>query len=225
MVPPGVRWSLPIVELALLAAKRAGRGRIELVTAERAPLEVFGPTPSRLVAELLARAGVRLHTGREAFSFDGVRLWVGLGEALPCDAAFAGATLEGPAVPGLPHAAGGFLPVDDLGVVRGTGVFAAGDATTIPHKQGGVATQMADVVALGIAARAGADVHPAPLRPVLRAMLATPAGPLFLRRDTAAPDGEVSRDALWWPPAKVAAPHLAGYLAERRRELSRTGSA
>ena len=38
------------------------------------------------------------------------------------------------------------------------GVYAAGDITTFPVKQGGIATQQADAAAEAIAAELGADV-------------------------------------------------------------------
>ena len=48
-------------------------------------------------------------------------------------------------------------------------IFAAGDATDQPVKQGGLATQQADAAAELIAAEAGARVTPQPFRRVLRA--------------------------------------------------------
>ena len=62
-----------------------------------------------------------------------------------------------PGVPGLPADADGFIPVDPYGRVPGVpDVFAAGDATTFPLKQGGLATQQADAAAEAIAAELGA---------------------------------------------------------------------
>ena len=56
------------------------------------------------------------------------------------------------------------MPTDLHGLVDGeTDVYAAGDATTCPIKQGGVATQQADAVAEAIAARLGAPVEAAPV--------------------------------------------------------------
>ena len=62
-------------------------------------------------------------------------------------------------------------------------VFAAGDATAGPIKQGGLATQQADAAAEAIAAEAGAPVTPRPCRRVLRGVVLTGEAPLFLRRD------------------------------------------
>jgi len=95
-------------------------------------------------------------------------------------------------------------------------VFAAGDATTCPIKQGGVATQQADATAETIAAELGADVVPRPFRPVLRGMLLTGDAPLYLRAEVSGGRGAhspASEDPLWWPPAKIAGRHLAPYLA------------
>ena len=101
-------------------------------------------------------------------------------------------------------------------------VYAAGDATTSPIKQGGVATQQADAAAEAIAARAGADVDPQPFRPVLRGLLLTGSTPRYMRAEVSGGRGEdwrVSDHALWWPPSKIAGKRLAPYLALRHDEL------
>ncbi|HYF26856.1 MAG TPA: FAD-dependent oxidoreductase [Baekduia sp.] len=220
VIPPGARWALPMVELALLSGARARRGRVHLVTAETEPLEVFGPTPAAAVRAALAQSRVQVHAGAVARSFDGARLWLDTAAALPCDAVVALPELVGPHIVGLPHDAHGFLPVDGYGRVLGTDVHAAGDGTDVPYKQGGVAALLADVIARRIARGAGVDVRAEPLRPVLRAVLALPNGRLFLRRAVDEPDGAISSEPVWWPPAKVAAPHLAAYLATRRMEYA-----
>ena len=81
----------------------------------------------------------------------------------------------------MPH---GFLEVDAHARVIGVpDVFAAGDATAEPVKQGGLATQQADAAAEAIAAEAGAPIDPRPCRRVLRGVVLTGEEPLFLRRD------------------------------------------
>ena len=91
------------------------------------------------------------------------------------------ALLEGPRIAGLPSDAQGFIPVTELGEVRGLdGVYAAGDATAYPIKHGGVAAQQADVVAAAIAARAGLTGDPQPLQPVIRGALLTGLGTRYL---------------------------------------------
>ena len=117
----------------------------------------------------------------------------------------------------------GFISVDLHGHVRGVpNVYAAGDATTCPIKQGGIAAQQADAAAETIAAAAGAPVKPRPFRPVLRGLLLTGGAPKFMRAEVAGgrgADWEVSEHALWWPPSKVAGHYLAPYLALRHEEL------
>jgi sulfide:quinone oxidoreductase len=127
-------------------------------------------------------------------------------------------------VSGLPADEHGFVATDPYGHVGDRqDVFAAGDATAFPVKQGGLAAQLADTVAAGIAARAGAPVRPEPFRPVLHGLVLTGGRPLFLRADLAqngGPSSLASDDALWWPPAKIAARHLAPYLAAKAVERS-----
>jgi sulfide:quinone oxidoreductase len=113
-------------------------------------------------------------------------------------------------------------------------VFAAGDATTFPLKQGGLATQQADAAAETIAAELGVAVEPTPFRPVLRGLLLTGGAPLYLRSALSAggdpeersarrirrkPASEVSQRALWWPPSKIAGRYLAPLLATARPPL------
>src|SRR5207253_10047688 len=81
------------------------------------------------------------------------------------------ASARPPSLPLCPYttlfrSAAGFVSTDDHGRVHGLDdVYAAGDVTQFPVKQGGIATQQADSVAAAIAARAGAPVEPAPFRP------------------------------------------------------------
>jgi hypothetical protein len=102
-------------------------------------------------------------------------------------------------------------------------VFAAGDVTAGPVKQGGLAAQQADAAAEAVAAEAGASVRPRPYRPVLRGLLLTGDAPLYLRAELVSGGPQArrlhgapslaSRSELWWPPTKVAGRHLAGFLA------------
>ena len=63
------------------------------------------------------------------------------------------------------HDANGFIPTDNhVQVADEIDVWAAGDATRFPVKQGGIAAQQADTAAEAIAARAGADIEPRSLR-------------------------------------------------------------
>jgi sulfide:quinone oxidoreductase len=223
-VPGGVTWSLPAYELALQAARRLGtdsaRGRIVLVTPERAPLEVFGRRISATVCELLHERGVALMTASPPVRFAAGELLLAGGDALLADRVFALPNLYGPAIPGLPQDAHGFLPTSRDGRVEGAErVYAVGDATAGPVKQGGIAAHQADAAAQSIVLAAGLPVDPTPLRPVLRAVLLTGGKPLFMRRaleDPADPHGDraaVADHPFWWPPDKIAGRYLAPFLS------------
>lgn len=227
-VPPATSWPLPLYELALLtAAHVAERGlrkvELALVTPEAEPLELFGSAASAAVRELLDARGITRHTARYATAFRDGELTLAPGGGLAAERVVSLPRLRGPEVPGLPHDADGFIPVDLHGLVQGEiDVYAAGDATTSPIKQGGIAAQQADAAAEAIAARAGAGVKPAPFRPVLRGMLLTGSSPRFMRAEVSGGRGErweVSEHALWWPPSKIAGRWLAPYLALRHDEL------
>ena len=115
---------------------------------------------------------------------------------------------------GLANDVRGFIQVDAHGKVFGTAtVWAAGDAIAFPVKQGGLAAQQAVAAAQSIAARAGADVHPEPFKPVLRGVLLTGRGQAWLRRADEGTEGEAERRALFWPPTKIAGRYLSPYLA------------
>ena len=96
-------------------------------------------------------------------------------------------------------------------------MYAAGDGTTFPIKQGGLACQQADAVAESIAAAVGAPVEPTRFRPVLRGELMTGGRERFLRRRLAGDQdvGEASEQPLWWPPGKIAGRYLTPYLLGR----------
>jgi sulfide:quinone oxidoreductase len=220
--PRGVSWPLPLYELALMTAKRlraaGSETRVTVVTAESTPLELFGRIVSDAVSRLLSDAGVELIPGVYSTSFENGELRVVPDGAVPADRVIALPRLEGPYVPGLPHDGHGFIPVDLYGRVAGIpDVYAVGDVTTFPLKQGGLATQEADTVAEVIADRAGVDVKPQPFRPVLRGVLLTGGEPAYIRAEPTGGRGEseAADGALWWPPAKIAGHYLTPYLALR----------
>ncbi|HEX8204873.1 MAG TPA: FAD-dependent oxidoreductase [Solirubrobacteraceae bacterium] len=225
VAPAGATWPLPLYELALMTAERAASLGLDdvgitVVTPEHEPLELFGPEASAAVAELLRERGIVALTG--TFVDPGAHapaLGAGPGERrIAVDRVVSLPVLEGPAIPGLPADAAGFHPVDAQCRVSGVDdVWAAGDGTTFPVKQGGIAAQQADAAAYDIAARAGADVEPHPFRPVLRGVLLTGAGPRWMKHAVsgAGDPSVVAEHALWWPPSKVAGRYLAPYLAER----------
>lgn len=212
VVPPGASWPMPLYELALMTGERAyevgERCDLFLVTAEEAPMALFGPAASRALDARLAEAGISLRTRVHA---DVVRrglveLHPG-GERLIVDRIVTLPTLEGPAVHGLPRDARGFLPVDSHGRVLGVAdVYAAGDATSFPIKQGGLACQEANAAAETIAAQAGVAIEPVPFTPMLRGVLLTERTATFMRRDAsgaAGDDSAVSAQPLWSPGTKI----------------------
>jgi sulfide:quinone oxidoreductase len=221
VVPSGVTWALPLYELALMTAGQVrGMGRdvtISLVTPEPAPLAIFGPEASAAVAGLLAEAGIAVHCGIPPV-VGRHRVHLVGGEDIVVERVVSLPLLEGPRLPGVPADSAGFIPTDTFGRVPGLdGVYAVGDASDMPVKQGGLACQQADVVAAHIAREAGADVASEPLAPVLRGKLMTGRVSRFLRRDLHEASGREDVEPLWWPPAKVVGRYLAPWLAHRGR--------
>lgn len=223
-VPPGVVWSMPLYELALMTAAHCREHGVEdvrftLVTPEDDPLALFGSRASASVLSLLGDAGIELEAGAQPESVKDGRLFLTGGKSLAADRMVTLPRLVGPKVEGLPHDSAGFIPTDGYGRVRGvTDVYAAGDATTFAVKQGGLATQQAFAAAESIAAAAGAAVVPRPFRPVLRGLLLTGGLPNYLRAELRRDAGEESQadvEPLWWPPAKIAGGRLSHYLARR----------
>jgi sulfide:quinone oxidoreductase len=122
---------------------------------------------------------------------------------------------EGGRIPGIPQNGNGFVPTDEYGRVRGhDAVFAAGDMTAFPIKQGGIAAQQADAAAQSIAALAGAPIRPEPFRPVLRGLLLTGLSPRFLRANLLDSSSVLDFEPLWWPPGKIVGRYLAPFLAQ-----------
>ena len=129
--------------------------------------------------------------------------------------------LVGPSVSGLPADDVGFIPIDDHCQVRGVpGVYAAGDATDFAIKHGGIASQQADAAAEAIAALAGVDIVPAPLRPVILGVLLTGEKPLYISAHLTGGQGsssEISETPTWSSPSKIAAKY-SGALSRVARE-------
>ena len=135
------------------------------------------------------------------------------GPLLEVDSVIALPLLEGYRLDGIPASARGFIPVDDAGRVAGLdGVFAVGDATDRPIKQGGLACQQADVTSAAIAVLAGAAVDVPPLEQVLQGRLLTGSSDRFLRRAPNEVVGAWSDTPLSWSPVKVSGKHLSPYL-------------
>jgi sulfide:quinone oxidoreductase len=229
VVPPGTTWSLPLYELALMTA-RAVRSmgiddaRLQLITPEAKPLALFGPHASEAVADLLDRAGVAFTGDTYARSGPDGRLeLLPGGTSLDAERVVALPTIEGPEINGVPADERGFIPVDEQGNVRGLlDVFAAGDGTTFPVKQGGIACQQADAIAELLAAEAGADVDPQFFRPVLRGRLLTGHGAQYLEHAVhgGAGAGPPSELRLWSASRKVQGRYLSPWLAELDGEFA-----
>ena len=114
------------------------------------------------------------------------------------------------------------MPIDEHGRVAGeTDLYAAGDGTNFPIKQGGLATQQADAVAADIARRAGAIRRAKPFEPVLRGQLITGSESLHMKHALSGGRGEgtASLDYLWWPPQKVAGRYLSAWLGQTPTDL------
>jgi sulfide:quinone oxidoreductase len=214
----GIGWTLPLYELALLTAQRAHARdlevNIELITRESEPLGVFGTEASTEVRRRLAAADIHLRTGTFAQEVSDGKLWLEFEGTLDVDLVIALPALRGPSLPGLPGDDDGFVAVDAYCRVRGVDrVWAVGDMTSRPLKQGGLAAQQADVAAADIAARAGAAVDVAPYQPSLQGLLLTGDEPVYLeRRPHAPPSSRASSAFLWWPAHKVVGRHLGPYL-------------
>jgi len=220
-LPAGVTWPLPLYELALLTETfLIDRGAMSidvvLVTPEEGPLAIFGPAASAAIGELLDARGIEVRSHATPLAFESGVLQVKPDGGVEADRAVALPRLAGPALPGVPSDANGFVPTDEHGRVGSEiDVYAAGDLTQFPLKQGGIAAQQADAAAAAIAAQAGADVEPEPFRPVLRGLLLTGMVPRYLRAEAGTARSAVDTEPLWWPPAKIVGRHLAPFLAER----------
>ena len=225
---PGATWPLPLYELALMARRRAlelGLRDLEcaIVTPEEAPLIMFGRLASNAVGQLLQVRKIRAITSARVTEVkQGTVRWAPGDQELTVSSVVALPALDGPAIPGLPADEHGFIPIDQHARVRNLEhVYAAGDGTTFPIKQGGLATQQADAAAEHIAALAGAPVDPHPFHPILRGRLLTGGESLSLSADVGggSGEGETSLDYLWWPPHKVSGKYLPAWLAgEEPRE-------
>ena len=102
--------------------------------------------------------------------------------------------LAGRGSSGLPQTVDGFVRSIRTWCPGTADVFAAGDITDFPVKQGGLAAQQADAAAELIAADAGVDIAPQPFRPVLRGLLLTGRPPRYLRHELMGGTGDSRGD-------------------------------
>jgi sulfide:quinone oxidoreductase len=219
---PAASWPLPIYELALLAEAELSRlgsrdaATLTIVTPEDAPLGVFGAQVGERVGQLLSDRGIELVTGSHAIKFNDGFLHITPGQPIEAEAVISTPGIEGRQIGGLPTDPSGFIPVDEFSRVVGLDrVYAAGDVTAFPVKQGGIATQQADVAAEAIAAAVGVDLAPRPFDPVLRATLWTGEKPQYLYGKLSGGFGETSvfsDHALWEHEGKIAGRYLAPFL-------------
>ena len=226
VVPGGCTWPLPLYEFALLIADRVGERygvALHVVTPEPTPLAVFGAEASAALLLELEDQGIIFHGGVTTRLVDWHALEVGAPMPLRVDHIIALPTMHGPGLAGVPADPDGFIPVDRWCRVMGLdGVWAAGDGTDQPVKQGGIACQQADTIAAQIAAGPGAGDPAEPPDLVLRARLLTGSSDLYLQRTVGADDSEASFEPLWSPPAKVVGRHLVPYL--ERKGISDRGT-
>jgi sulfide:quinone oxidoreductase len=228
--PAGASWPLPLYDLALMtaadcAAHHRSHVELSLITPEEEPLGIFGHPASAAIRQLLDESGVALHTSSYGVPHPPGRLDVSPGDrSLAVDRIVTVPRLAGPRLRGIPSGRDGFIHTDAHGRVPDLdGVFAAGDATTFPVKQGGLAAQQADAVAETIAASVGEDIDPQPFRPILRGVLLTGGPARYLRADlsgAAGDDSILSEEALWWPPNKLSGRYLAPYLSRQHGEAA-----
>ena len=233
VLPDGPTWPLPLYELALMTASRAGAlgtdVELAFITPEVTPLNAFGPRADEAMLRLLAEAGIELHTGVRAqvrapgeIQLRGRRLKVDRIVTLPMVSPYE--------VPGIPSGTRWFAPIDPRCRVQDVAghVFAAGDVTDLLIKHGGVGAQQADTAAAGIAYLAGATDHPpAPLEPVIRGMLLTGDRPLYLAAQLTTTRGihsQIFAKPPWPAGEKVVAEELGRYLARLDSEALQAGA-
>lgn len=221
-MPSGCSWGLPLYELALLAEQELTKAGVEgvrltVATPEDAPLQVFGQRAGEQMAKMLEERGIETLTGVHPVKVEESRLQVAPHGELEADVVVSLPRLEGQRIEGVPHDREGFVPIDEhCRAVGAERLFAAGDVTSFPVKQGGIATQQADVAAAAIAAELGAAVEAEPFDPVLRGVLWTGERPRYLYGRLSGGQGETSSfsDEPPWPEAegKVLGRYLTPFL-------------
>ncbi|MGI9539656.1 MAG: FAD-dependent oxidoreductase [Miltoncostaeaceae bacterium] len=231
VVPPGPGWALPAYELALAAARSLEmRGAtpvasVCLATPESRPLDIMGEVPSAAVAADLDAARVEFVSEFDARDYDGVGIDGLGGRRIRADRVVALPRVTGPEVPGLPQDYLGFVPAtwDDSRVPGIDGVFAIGDASGFPVKQGGLACQQAHLAASSICGDLGIRTDLGDWAPALRVALWTGTGHRYMRRELGGGHEESigvtsDREELWSPAAKIAGRFLPGLLDGSGRE-------
>jgi sulfide:quinone oxidoreductase len=213
LVPSRIGWALPLYELALqtgLAARALGLDvPLRLLTPEAMPLELFGTTHGAALRAWMDESGVTFRGGTDVIELPGGVLREGReGVRFVRERTVALARESGPALTGVPRDGDGFVPVDELGAVRGLAdVFAAGACTTYPVRQRELAEQQGAVVARSIARRAGVALTPTAWQPHVRGVLDAGAGrTLALDRGVTAGAPRFRPEATRSPRAAVGGP-------------------
>jgi sulfide:quinone oxidoreductase len=226
VVPPGIAWTLPAYQLALLAAS-ADRPAVRVITPEQHPLDLFGPAAVGVIADFLTRHRVGVERGRQVRDTAEARALADHVVALPL--------VRGVGIANLPADPDGFLTVDATQRVSGLDtIFAAGDATAASIKQGGLAAHQAEVAALEIAELAGRSPVRTNEPATLRGKLVAGGDTLYLRRRLEdaehdrrgtsgwradADPGTARETPPWRPEAALLAWRLSLWLEEHRRGL------
>lgn len=219
-------WSLPLYELALMTASRAesqsvSQISVSIITPEHEPLQVFGSENAARVLSLLTQFGVTVQLESAVSLWDGHTLVTADGENHQVDRVFAMPKLFGRAPNGLPRVDDGFVPVDHHQQVLGpdgplAGIYAVGDVTNFPIKQGGLASEEADVAVAAIEAELAGGPVPAPFSGEIQAILLTAETRMVMR----ARIGEDGSESL--PTPELDGPEQKIYsrlLGDRLREL------
>jgi sulfide:quinone oxidoreductase len=218
IVPAGLTWPLPLYELALLTSAHVrDEGltdvSLSIVTPERAPLDDFGTGVSTSLRRLLEERDITLVTGREITAIEAGIVRIAGRQPLAADVTVAVPVIRARTLAGVPADGAGFISVDAYcRVTHSVDIFAAGDCTNHPLKQGGIAAQQADTAASGIAALAGAPVSAEAFRPELHAILLTGGTPLRLDETGATPLVTGDPDTHPEHLEKIVARRLMGYL-------------
>lgn len=221
-MPSVESWALPLYELALLARAELDQtgddAELTIVTPEDAPLQVFGRGVAEGMTALLAEHRIKVITGAHPVRFEDGYLEMVPAGRIPFDRAISLPKLEGRRIRGVPHDVEGFVHIDShCKVLDCDHMYAAGDVTGFPVKQGGLATQQADVAAEAIAAGLGAEVEPHPFDPILRGVLWTGAGTRYLQGWLTGGHGETSTmsEAPPWgsDQGKIVGRYLTEFLA------------
>ncbi|HEX3239522.1 MAG TPA: FAD-dependent oxidoreductase [Solirubrobacterales bacterium] len=228
---PGVEsWALPLYELALLAESELSKAgvhdvKLTVVTPEDAPLQIFGRRVSELMGALLAERGIEVVKGTHPVRFENGQLRTVPGDHFDVDAVVSLPKLEGRRIRGVLHDPDGFIAIDEhCRVLKRERIFAAGDVTNFPVKQGGIATQQADVIAEAIAADVGVEIDPRPFDPVLRGVLWTGEEPRYLQGWIGGGHGEAS-SLTAEPPwgsgeGKIVGRYMTDFFAEVNRSMA-----